>query len=476
MFWEQFADDVVEEKGVASVLSRSEFTLRDILREDDVLQECAMSAPLLTYLSREEVVEQLVDLITKPAGEDATQEERFRDPFLACELLRFGHAAVLDAFFRNEDALLERLLSPLRAEDTLHSLVAEYVSRVLLKLLDTRKEQMLRYLRRRSDQVQRLVLHMENASILNVLTTGLFVAGTEEVEVRDFAVDFGNSRLQRQFDASCLSWFAELRLPASLVQCVLQGLPSASNALECLRKIIEYSPSGSVLLQQLLDSQCLTSVRDTMRERPSIATAQLVELLIGVGKTWFAPCNFDLLIEAVFLFSDYAGTQGAQTSLGAVRLQCVTLWASAMDSLPFKDGVAPHVAALSNWFFLFPNASLFHVSFATVVRRALERGPPLADCVLCDAVAGRLVAYFKEHHHLAQRPPCVGAVIQLLDLIRTLAPSTYLDSLQCPQVWKDVAALLELQKKPLADAVVGFVKRASDFVGKADIDGIGEKK
>lgn len=447
-----------------------------------------MSVALLGYLSREDVIEELVDLIVKPAAEDASQEERFRNPFLACELLRFGHAAILDAFFGNQYAVLERLVNPLREADVpLHSLVAEYVSRVLLKLFESRKAPMLLYLRvhdanRGAKSVlRRLVFHLANASVLNVLTLGLFVAGTEEVEVKDFALDFGNSRLQRQFDASCLEWFANVRLPSLVVECVLLGLPSASNALECLRKIVEYSPSSSVLLQQLLDATCLMSVRDAMCHRPTVEIAQLVELLIGIGKTWLAPCRFDVLIEAVFLFSDYARTQGTSASLGPVRLQCASVWASAMDSLPFQEGdaIAPRVASLGDWFFLFPNANLFHVAFASMVRRALERGPPLSQSVLCDSVAGRLVSFFKEHQQRREsssRPPSMGTVVQLLDLIHRLAPVTYTESLHCSEVWTEVAALLDLQKKPLADAVVSFVKRATDFVGKADIDGIGEKK
>ncbi len=38
MFWEQFADEVEEVRGVATVLRRDSFTLKDVLAEDDVLQ------------------------------------------------------------------------------------------------------------------------------------------------------------------------------------------------------------------------------------------------------------------------------------------------------------------------------------------------------------------------------------------------------------------------------------------------------
>lgn len=481
MFWEQFADDVVEERGVDSVLKRANFTLREVIGEDDVLQECAMSTSLIAYVEKEEVLEQLVDLIVIAGTEGDSKEERYRTPFVACEILCFGHPKVMDAFFAKDSALLKRLVRPLREDAPLYSLVAEYLSRVLLKLLGCRREKMLSLLRAESelqDLMPRLVFHLSNASIFNLLTLGVFMAGTEEVEVNSFSVGSDQGiRLKRLFDASCVSWLARLRFPAALAACVLGKLPSAAHALECLQKMVEFCPSNATLLQQLLDDESLRSIRDAISSGPTIQMAQLVELIARISKTWVAPCRLDILVEAVVAFCKYASLQLTQSSLGPVRLQCVILCACAVESLPLTDAFGVWIALLSEWFYQFPNANLFHVAFASMVRSALERGAPLSQCILSEPVAGRLVSYFRDSRNRpGPRSPCMGTVVQLLDAIRGAASPSFVESLGCPEVWEEVTLLLELQKKPLAGAVVGFVKRSSDFMEKADIDGIGEKK
>ncbi len=51
----------------------------------------------------------------------------------------------------------------------------------------------------------------------------------------------------------------------------------------------------------------------------------------------------------------------------------------------------------------------------------------------------------------------------------------YVDALAVPELWVALQDVVEREQRPLADAVVGFVKRSADFLKKGDIDGIGDK-
>jgi hypothetical protein len=422
-FWEQFADEVVDEKGVASVLRRDSFTLQQVLSEDDVLQECAMSAALLEYLARRDTLLELVGLVAQPAPVGAATERRFRDPFLACELLRFGHASILDAFFSDNGALLDRLVQGFRGEpEALDTLVAEYVARVLLKLLEARKGPTLQYLR--PALFERLVVHLRNTSVLNVLV-GVFQACTVEVEVTALAIgsELGNARLKRVLDAESVTWLVECNLPRLLVLHVDSASPSAANALEALERLMRLAPPNSALPKLICsDPVSLAHLQRCMAGKPSIECARLAELMIQAAT---ASASVDSvrggLMEAVHSYCKFASAQTAdsKSSLGATRLACGSLWLSVIEHSVAQD--CPFLPQLVDWFFSFPNANLFHTCVVHIARLALERGGPVLSTLLTDAVMGRFVAYFQLHGSDWPRSPCLGQVIQALHQLHVAA-------------------------------------------------------
>lgn len=69
MFWRVTS---LAQSPVEAILDRGEFTLADLLDEDDVIQEArALNGRLVSFLSKRETVRQLVDYIVEPppAGE-----------------------------------------------------------------------------------------------------------------------------------------------------------------------------------------------------------------------------------------------------------------------------------------------------------------------------------------------------------------------------------------------------------------------
>lgn len=235
-----------------------------------------MSAQLLDYLERQETLAELVALVTHAAPADAGPERRFRDPFLACELLRFGHAGVLSAFFSHHNALLDALVAPLRCHEPLDALVAEYTSRVMLKLLQSRRALALAYVRSHG-LLGHIVEHLSNASLLQ-LVMGLLDALTEEVEVRgDAAVtsELGNARLKRVLTADAAQWLLDTHSVTLLMRGISATSSSAANCLECVERVVDLCPDTGVAL---LQSVCDTNHIAQQLEHPTM-TVELARLL-----------------------------------------------------------------------------------------------------------------------------------------------------------------------------------------------------
>ena len=127
MFWRVASFN--QTSPVEAVLDRPDFTLEDLLEEDDLIQvgslhssssntsrrptgtvhaclaplcsarrserfrpnsqECkALNARLIDFLKQPEAVAKLLEYITQPAGMDADDKRQFKYPFSACEVSR----------------------------------------------------------------------------------------------------------------------------------------------------------------------------------------------------------------------------------------------------------------------------------------------------------------------------------------------------------------------------------------------------
>ena len=89
MFWRVTS---LAQSPVEAILDRGDFTLADLLDEDDVIQEArALNGRLVSFLAKRETVRQLVDYIVEPppAGAFVWREERkglFAFMLLDCSL------------------------------------------------------------------------------------------------------------------------------------------------------------------------------------------------------------------------------------------------------------------------------------------------------------------------------------------------------------------------------------------------------
>jgi hypothetical protein len=242
MFWETFADDV-DASGVTAVLNRPSFSLEELLREDDVLQEFATSNVLVSF-----VAAHVPDTLRHALAAPRTDEEA-RFGFFCTELLRFGHASVSDVLLATP--AVEQLLGFLDSSlPPLHVVPAEHYSKIVIALLESRKLHPQRL------SPEPLLRHLGNASILNVLLA-LVHACTSEFET----VKGANCRMARFLAPDHAAWLASRSVPVGLCRALLA--PEAaerSHALEVIEKLVSLLQSGDAVAAQLSSDQVVKGV------------------------------------------------------------------------------------------------------------------------------------------------------------------------------------------------------------------------
>ncbi|RDY01556.1 Serine/threonine-protein phosphatase 6 regulatory subunit 3, partial [Mucuna pruriens] len=93
---------------VETILDRDNFTLDELLDEDEIIQECkALNSRLINFLSARAQVEQLIRYIIEEASEDA---EKKRFPFIACEIFTCEVDIILKTLVEDEEVVVCLLL------------------------------------------------------------------------------------------------------------------------------------------------------------------------------------------------------------------------------------------------------------------------------------------------------------------------------------------------------------------------------
>jgi len=150
-----------------SILEKDNFTLIELLDEEDVLQECkALNRKLVEFLAQPSVVS---DLLTYAIAETTDQDPKiqYKYPFVACEVLSSELTAVFDTIFAH-DHLQDQLFSVLDRDEPLNPLLAGYFSKIVTCLLNRKTYETLAVMQRK-DMLARLLQHVGTFSIMELL-------------------------------------------------------------------------------------------------------------------------------------------------------------------------------------------------------------------------------------------------------------------------------------------------------------------
>lgn len=281
-FWQSFG--LHSESEIDKLLAADDPpTLQQILEEEDIVQEAkSQNKKLISFLCEGDHLQQLIRYITVPQTNeqlamesDAVEEEntqaaiakkrkieqrQYRYPYVCCQVLISDVAALTDAFFENDSALLRELLAVLDREESLPPLVASYVSRLLMYLLNARGVGTFEVFRSTPGLVERLVHHFDSSPVMELV---IRLARVEENGIGDDAA----------------TWLLENRLVDLLLKGFSKGRELADDCIATVLKDIIYTAMQSSgdddhIYNALRSDECVAALYDIAFSTTSTISAR----------------------------------------------------------------------------------------------------------------------------------------------------------------------------------------------------------
>ncbi|KAI4790909.1 hypothetical protein KUCAC02_034321 [Chaenocephalus aceratus] len=160
MFWKF---DLHTTSHIDQLLDREDVSLRELMEEDDVLQECkAQNRRLLLFLSQDHCMQELVSLITTEPPADLEERSRFKFPNIACELLTSDVSLINDKLGADE-SLLEVLYHFLEQDPPLNPLLASFFSKTIGNLIARKPN------RKREGFIGLVLKHIDASAMMDLL-------------------------------------------------------------------------------------------------------------------------------------------------------------------------------------------------------------------------------------------------------------------------------------------------------------------
>ncbi|KAL5998359.1 hypothetical protein ACLOJK_009299 [Asimina triloba] len=154
---------------VESILDKENFTLEELLDEEEIIQECkALNSRLINFLRDRAQVEQLLHYIVEESPEDAESKQSFKFPFIACEIFTCEIDVILKTLVEDEE-LMNLLFSFLEPNRPHSALLAGYFSKVVICLMLRKTVPLMNYVQ--------LFLHYEACFYAVLLVTDVVVCG-----------------------------------------------------------------------------------------------------------------------------------------------------------------------------------------------------------------------------------------------------------------------------------------------------------
>ncbi|XP_062850477.1 serine/threonine-protein phosphatase 6 regulatory subunit 2a isoform X3 [Trichomycterus rosablanca] len=261
MFWKF---DLHTTSHIDQLLDREDVTLKELMEEEDVLQECkAQNRRLLLFLSQDHCMHELVSLITVEPPSDLEERTRFKLPNIACELLTSDVSLINDKLGADE-SLLEKLYQFLEQEPPLNPLLASFFSKTIGNLIARKTEQVISFLRKKHNFISLVLNHIDASAMMDLLLR--LISCVEPPPLRQ----------------EVLNWLNEERLIQRLTELMHTGRDEErqSNASQTLCDIIRLSRDQANQMPEALEPDPLLAVLESEEN-----VAQLLKSMLEGEKT-----------------------------------------------------------------------------------------------------------------------------------------------------------------------------------------------
>ncbi|KAF9675204.1 hypothetical protein SADUNF_Sadunf09G0007800 [Salix dunnii] len=227
MFWK--LTSLSTSSPVESVLDKEDFTLEELLDEEEIIQECkALNSRLINFLRDRAQVEQLLRYIIEDSPEDAESKRTFKFPFIACEIFTCEIDVILKTLVEEEE-LMNLLFSFLEPNRCHSALLAGYFSKVVVCLMLRKTVPLMNYVQAHQDVFRQLVDLIGITSIMEVLVR---LVGADDHVYPNFT--------------DVMQWLADSNLLEMIVDKLSPSNPPEvnANAAETLCAITRNAPSA----------------------------------------------------------------------------------------------------------------------------------------------------------------------------------------------------------------------------------------
>ncbi|XP_056175542.1 uncharacterized protein LOC115687227 isoform X2 [Syzygium oleosum] len=162
---------------VETILDKDNYTLEELLDEDEIIQECkALNNRLINFLREKLQVEQLLRYIVEEADSDADKKRTIKFPFIACEIFTCEVDIILRTLVDDRE-LMDLLFSFLEPDRNHSTQLAGYFSKVVICLLLRKTMPFMNYIQDHLGLVRQLIDLIGITSIMEVL---IRLIGAEE--------------------------------------------------------------------------------------------------------------------------------------------------------------------------------------------------------------------------------------------------------------------------------------------------------
>ncbi|XP_062082090.1 uncharacterized protein LOC133788583 isoform X1 [Humulus lupulus] len=227
MFWK--LTSLSASSPVESILDKDNFTLEELLDEEEIIQECkALNSRLINFLRDRAQVEQLLRYIVEEPSEEAESKRAFKFPFISCEIFTCEIDVILKTLVEEEE-LMNILFSFLEPNRHHSALLAGYFSKVVVCLMIRKTVPLMNYVQAHQDVFRQLVDLIGITSIMEVLVR---LVGADDHVYPNFI--------------DVMQWLAESNLLEMIVDKLSPSCPPEvhANAAETLCAITRNSPSA----------------------------------------------------------------------------------------------------------------------------------------------------------------------------------------------------------------------------------------
>ncbi|CAD6270981.1 unnamed protein product [Miscanthus lutarioriparius] len=169
---------------VDTILDKENFTLEELLDEDEIIQECkALNTRLINFLRDKAQVQQLLRYIVEEVPEDSEKKQSFKFPFIACEIFTCEIDIILRTLVEDVE-LMDLLFSFVKPDHPHSTLLAGYFSKVVICLMLRKTASLMNYVQEHPNIVVQLVDLIGITSIMEVL---MRLIGADETIYSNFA-------------------------------------------------------------------------------------------------------------------------------------------------------------------------------------------------------------------------------------------------------------------------------------------------